>query len=102
MARLVQALPSLAQAWARRGPSGGALSGFDEPLLAKGLELGVYWEVEGDVPQWSSIRRRAEARGASTWSFTATSISVLKSEHTATKCYTTSANPDLWKKGGVA
>ena len=50
MARLVQALPSLAQAWARRGPSGGALSGFDEPLLAKGLELGVYWEVEGDVP----------------------------------------------------
>ena len=103
MARLVQALPSLAQAWARRGPSGGALSGFDEPLLAKGLELGVYWEVEGDVPAMGSqFAAEPKRRGESTWSFTATSISVLKSEHTATKCYTTSANPDLWKKGGVA
>ena len=49
--------------------------------------------MEFDSPQ-------SRTRGASTWSFTATSISVLKSEHTATKCYTTSANPDLWKKGG--
>jgi hypothetical protein len=49
VARLVQALPSLAPAWAGRRTPGGALPGPEQPVLEDRLQLGVRGEVAGTL-----------------------------------------------------